>query len=358
MTKKRIVNFSAGPAALPLEVLEEAAEGLVSFGNTGIGIAEHSHRGKAFVAVLEETMALCRELLGMGDEHAVLFLQGGASSQFFMVPQNFLQGGTANYIDTGEWSSKAMKEAKAFGTVHCAASSKDSNYTFIPKEHTFVDGAKYTHFTSNNTIFGTQFRTEPVTSAPLVCDASSDIMSRPMDMSKYALVYAGAQKNLGPSGVTLVLIRKDFAETGPQNIPVMLQYRTHIKGDSCYNTPPTFGIYLMNLVFKWMKNQGGLKAIEKLNVRKANVLYDCLDSSDFWRTPVVKEDRSLMNVVWRLPSEELEEKLIKEATAAGFSGLKGHRSVGGLRASIYNAVPEQGIRDLVEFMKDFERKNG
>ncbi|MCB2155720.1 3-phosphoserine/phosphohydroxythreonine transaminase [bacterium] len=356
---KRAVNFSAGPAVLPVEVLEEARENLLSLGDTGIGIMEHSHRGKPFMAVIEQAEADCRDLLNLSDDFAVLFLQGGASSQFFMAPMNFLGGGTANYIDTGSWSAKAIKEAKLYGTAHIAASSKEDNYTHIPKEANYADGAKYTHFTSNNTIAGTQWKSEPEgSSAPLICDASSDMMCRPLDMSKYGMIYAGAQKNLGPSGVTLVIIRKDLAETGPKDIPTMLQYRTHIDKGSMYNTPSTFGIYIMGLVFKWLKNNGGLSAIFEHNKKKAGILYDCLDGSDFFKTPVQKDSRSLMNVVWRLPSEDLEKQMIAEADAAGFKTLKGHRSVGGLRASIYNAMPIEGVQGLVEFLKDFEKKNG
>ncbi len=354
----RKVNFSAGPAVLPVPVLEEARENLLSLGETGVGVMEHSHRGKAFDAVLNQAVADCTELLGLSDDYAVLFLPGGASSQFFMIPQNFLGGGVANYIDTGTWSNKAIKEAKLFGTVNISGSSKEDKYTFIPKEYKHADGAKYTHFTSNNTIAGTQFKTEPTTNAPLVCDASSDIMSKPLDVSKYGLIYAGAQKNLGPAGVALVVIRKDLAEQGPSDLPSMLQYRNHIANNSCYNTIPTFPVYIVGLVFKWLKNLGGLSAIQAINEKKAAILYDCIDSSDYWRSPVAKEDRSLMNVVWRLPSEELEAKFIKEATAAGYDGLKGHRSVGGIRASIYNAMPTEGVQGLVEFMKEFERTNG
>lgn len=355
----RKFNFNPGPSVLPVEVLEEARENLLSLGGTGIGVMEHSHRGKAFVEILESAMALVKELMGLGDDYSVIFLTGGASTQFFMAPMNFLgDGKSANYIDTGSWSAKAIKEAKAFGDIHIAGSSKEDNYTHIPKSFDFKPGAVYTHFTSNNTIAGTQFRTEPEVDQPLICDASSDIMSRPIAVEKYGLIYAGAQKNLGPSGVTLAVIRKDCAEMGRSDLPSMLQYRTHIQSDSCNNTPPTFPIYIMKLVLEWLKKKGGLEGIAKENEAKAKLLYDCLDSSDFWRTPVEKESRSLMNVVFRLPSEDLEKKLIAEAEEAGFAGLKGHRSVGGLRASIYNAMPIEGVQGLVAKMKDFERANG
>jgi len=354
----RIANFNAGPSALPLEVLEEAREDMISLGGTGIGVMEHSHRGKDFVAVLHQTEADCRELMGIGDDFAVLFLTGGASTQFFSIPMSFLQGGSANYIDTGVWSAKAIKEAKAFGSVHVAASSKDTNYSYIPGKFDFAAGTKYTHYTSNNTIFGSQFQEIPNTDAPLICDASSDILCRPTDYSRHAMTYAGAQKNLGPAGCTLVAIRKDFMETGSTEIPKMLQYREHAANESCLNTPPTFVIYLMGRVFHWIKKRGGLAEIGRINEEKASLLYGHLDSSEFWKPHVQADSRSIMNVTFRLGSEELEAKLVKEATAAGFAGLTGHRSVGGLRASIYNAVTMDQVSSLVEFLREFERKNG
>lgn len=356
----RKVNFSAGPALLPQEVVEEARDNLLSYSESGIGIMEMSHRGKAFVGVLEQAEADCRELLGIGDEFVVLFVTGGASTQFYQVPMNFLQpGAVANYLDTGSWAAKAIKEAKNFGEVHVACSSKADNYTHIPASADLKPGAVYTHFTSNNTIFGTQFRSEPTgAEGKLVCDASSDMMSRPLDMSQYALIYAGAQKNLGPAGVTLVVARREFIDKGRNDVPAMLQYRTHAENQSCYNTPPCFSIYVMSLVFKWLKAKGGLAGIQQHNERKAAVLYDFLDSTEFYRAPVQKESRSLMNVVFRLPSEELEKKLIAEATAEGFDGLKGHRSVGGLRASIYNAMAIEGVEGLVELMREFEKRSG
>ena len=286
------------------------------------------------------------------------FLQGGASYQFFQIPMNFLGGGTANYINTGSWSSKAIKEAKLFGDVNEASSSKDKNFSYIPKQHNLVEGAQYTHFTSNNTIFGTEFKTEPESDAPLICDTSSNMMSKPIDVSKYGMIYAGAQKNLGPSGVALVILNKELAESGPTDIPTIMQYRTMIKGGSMFNTPPTLGIFVMGLVFKWMKRQGGLAEIQKKNEAKAALLYDFLDGSDFWRTPVAKEYRSMMNVVFNLPTEELEKKLVDASEHAGFAYVKGHRSVGGLRASIYNAMPAEDIQSYVDFLKQFEQENG
>ncbi|MDK2970512.1 MAG: phosphoserine aminotransferase [Candidatus Sumerlaeota bacterium] len=355
----RKVNFNAGPGLLPREVIEEVRENLLSLGSSGVGVMEHSHRGKEFVAVLEAAEAGCRDLLGLNDEWAVLFLSGGASTQFYMAPMNFLNGGTANYLDTGDWSAKAIKEAQRFGTVHIAASSKAEKYVRIPSGPLDeAPGAVYTHFTSNNTIYGTQWRQEPEAKSPLICDASSDIMSRPVALDKYAMIYAGAQKNLGPAGVTLVVVRKDFAASGRKDIPTMLRYTTHIEKESCFNTPPCLPIYVMALVFKWLAKKGGLEGIEKHNEAKAKVLYDCLDGSAFWTTPVEKASRSLMNVVWRLPSEELEKKLVADASAAGFHGIKGHRNVGGLRASIYNAMELADVERFVAFLKSWEKANG
>jgi phosphoserine aminotransferase len=357
---QRIWNFSAGPAVLPESVLEEARGNLLSLGSTGIGICEHSHRGKPFMAVAAEAEALCRELAGIPDDYAVLFLQGGASLQFSMVPQNFLTPDrTADYLVTGSWAEKAQKEAKLFGRTHTACSSKDANYNHIPSACRYSENPVYVHFTSNNTIFGTQFVSEPVgvpDSAFLVCDASSDIFSRPIDVRKYGLIYAGAQKNLGPSGVTLVIVRKDLVAAGHASLPTMLQYRTHADNESMYNTPPTFGIYLMMLVFRWLKASGGLAAMQSRNQSKAAVLYDFLQSSSLFKPTAQEGSRSLMNVTFVTGSEERDAAFIKAAEAAGFSGLKGHRSVGGMRASIYNAFPEAGVQALVQFLKDFEAR--
>lgn len=359
MNVSRKVNFSAGPAVLPLEVVEEARENLLSFAGSGLGILEMSHRGKLFENVIQQAEGDVRELLGVGEEFAVLFLTGGASQQFFQVPMNFLSPGqVANYTNTGTWADKAIKEAKRFGEVHVAASSKADNYTYIPPTADYRTGARYTHFTSNNTIFGTQWRREPASPDLLVCDASSDFMSRPLDMARYAMIYAGAQKNLGPAGVTLVVIRKDFAESGSKDLPTLLQYRTHVAENSLHNTAPVFPIYVVSLVLKWLKKLGGLQAMAHRNEAKAGELYRVLDSSAYWTTPVREDSRSLMNVVFRLPSEELENKFLKEAEAQGYSGLKGHRSVGGIRASIYNAFEPSDLSAFCEFMKDFERRNG
>ena len=355
---RRIWNFSAGPAVLPETVLEEARENLLSLGNTGVGICEHSHRGKPFMAVAAEAEALCRELAGIPDDYAVLFLQGGASLQFSMVPMNLLPADrTADYLITGMWAEKALKEAKSVGKTHVACSSKDANFNYIPESCAYSDNPAYVHFTSNNTIFGTQFQSEPVGipgSAFLVCDASSDIFSRPIDIRKYGLIYAGAQKNLGPSGVTLVIVRKDLVEAGNKNLATMLQYRTHAENESMYNTPPTFGIYLMMLVFRWIKAQGGLAAMETRNKAKAAVLYDYLKSSSLFKSTAKPGSGSMMNVTFVTGNEDKDNAFVKAAEARGFSGLKGHRSVGGMRASIYNAFPPEGVEALVQFMKDFE----
>lgn len=358
---KRIFNFSPGPAVLPIPVLEEARESMLSLGDTGIGIMEHSHRGKAFLAVLAETEALLRELAGIPDDYRILFLQGGASSQFFMVPMNFLtRDTTADYLVTGAWSKKAVTDAKRYGKVHVACSSEDRNFCYIPRECKYSDAPVYVHFTSNNTIFGTQFTAEPkIPNGPfLVCDASSDIFSRPIDVKKYGIIYAGAQKNLGPSGVTLVIMRNDLVERASQDLPVMLQYRTHAENDSTYNTPPTFGIYVMKLVLKWIKQQGGLAAMESANRAKAGKLYRYLDESRLFRATADADSRSMMNVTFVTGDDALDTKFINTATANGLDGLKGHRSVGGMRASLYNAFPPEGVDALVELMKKFEAENG
>lgn len=356
---KRIWNFSAGPAVLPESVLEEARDNLLSLGSTGIGILEHSHRGKAFLKVYEETEALCREVGGIPANYKVLFLQGGASSQFFMIPMNFLTAGaTADYLVTGSWAEKAQEEAERFGTVHVACSSADQNYSYVPQTATYSASPVYAHYTSNNTIFGTQFHKQPTPPAdvPLICDASSDIFSRPIDIASHGIVYAGAQKNLGPSGVTLVIIRDDLVERGPKTLPTMLQYRTHAKNESMYNTPPTFAIYLMGLVLKWIKQHGGLTAMGERNARKAGKLYSYLEQSRLFKPTAAVNSRSQMNVTFVTGNADLDAEFCSAATKAGFDGLKGHRSVGGMRASIYNAFPEEGVDALIDFLRDFESK--
>lgn len=357
---QRIWNFSAGPAVLPESVLEEARNNLLSLGQTGIGILEHSHRGKAFLAVYEETEALVREVGSVPADYKVLFLQGGASSQFFQIPMNFLTPDrTADYLVTGAWAEKAEEEARRFGKTHIACSSQDKNYSYIPSTCSFSPNPAYVHYTSNNTIFGTQFASVPTAaaSADLICDASSDIFSRPIDVARHAMIYAGAQKNLGPSGVTLVLMRDDLIERGPKNLATMLQYRTHAKNDSMYNTPPTFAIYLVGLVLKWIKQGGGLEAIGVRNERKAAKLYSYLDQSSLFKATAAKGSRSQMNVTFVTGDADVDAKFCSAATKAGFDGLKGHRSVGGMRASIYNAFPEAGVDAFIEFLKKFEVEN-
>jgi phosphoserine aminotransferase len=357
---QRLFNFSAGPGCLPEVVLEEARENLLSLGNTGIGILECSHRSKAFEAINAGTEALLKKLLGVPDDFSIMFLQGGASTQFSMIPMNILAADqTADYIVTGAWAQKAVKEAKLFGKTHIASSSEDRNFCYLPKTQNYSASPAYIHYTSNNTIFGTQFATEPTTPTgiPVVCDASSDICSRPLDMTKYDLIYAGAQKNLGPSGVTIVIMKNELIEKAPKNLPTMSQYRTHAKEHSMYNTPPTFGIYIVGLVLKWIDSLGGLEKVEQINKHKAGLLYTYLEQSKLFNATADKDSRSLMNVTFVTGKEDLDTKFCKEATAAGFDGLKGHRSVGGMRASIYNAFPTKGVEQLVQFMQDFEAKN-
>ena len=358
----RINNFSAGPAVLPLEVLEQAREHLLGLPGVGMSILEISHRSKAFDEIIEAAEADIRALAGIPEGYRVLFLQGGASLQFSMVPMNLLPpGGSADYIVTGSWSQKAVKEARRVGGVTIAATTEADTFTRVPtqEELTLDPNAAYVHYTTNNTIFGTEFGYVPdVGGVPLVADTSSDMFSGPIDVSKFALIYAGAQKNLAPAGVTLVIIREDMLKRTPSSLPTMLQYTIHAENKSLYNTPPVFTIYVMGLVLKWLRKQGGLEAIDRLNTRKADKLYAEIDRSGFYRAHAQPGSRSRMNVTFRLGSEELEKQFAKEATAAGLDGLKGHRSVGGMRASIYNAFPEAGVDALVGFMQEFERKNG
>ena len=361
-TTTRILNFSAGPAILPVEVLEQAQRDLLSLPGVGMSILEISHRSKPFEDILAGCEADLRTLAGIPDDYRVLFLQGGASLQFSMVAMNLLPaGGSADYIVSGSWSQKAVKEAKRVGAVKIAGTTESGNFTRVPRQNelTLDPKAAYVHDTTNNTIFGTEFQYLPDTgSVPLVADTSSDIFSGPIDVSKYALIYAGAQKNLAPAGVTLVIIRDDMLTRTPSSLPTMLQYGVHVENKSMYNTPPVFAIYIMRLVLAWLLKQGGLAAVGARNARKANKLYAAIDRTEFYRGHAENDSRSRMNVTFRLPSEELEKKFIKDATAAGLDGLKGHRSVGGLRASIYNAFPEEGVDALVQFMSEFERRNG
>lgn len=348
-------NFSAGPAILPQSVIEQAAAAVLNFNNSNLSILEVSHRGEDFVAVMEEATSLVKELLGLGDEFEVLFLTGGASSQFYMTAMNLLsEDETVCYVDTGAWSTKAIKEANMFGKVNVLASSKDKNFSYIPKEYTVPADAKYLHLTSNNTIYGTQLQELPETDTPIVCDMSSDIFSRPIDPSRYDLIYAGAQKNLGPAGTTLVMVRKEILGKVSRAIPTMLNYNTHIAKGSMFNTPPAYPIYVCMLTLRWLKEQGGLEAVQKKNEQKAALLYDEIDRNPYFRGTVAKEDRSLMNVTFVMEDDSLTEKFLAAATEEGCVGLKGHRSVGGFRASIYNAMPYEGVAALVEVMKNFK----
>jgi phosphoserine aminotransferase len=358
----RIYNFSAGPAVLPLPVLEEAQRDLVSLPGVGMSVMEISHRSKTFEDILDRSIADLRELTGMPASYKVLMLQGGASTQFSMVPMNLLGAGqTADYIDTGTWADKAIKEAKRVGKVNVTGSTKADKYNHIPapKDLALTPGAAYVHITGNNTIEGTEYhKLPPVGDAPLVSDASSHILSGPLDVSQFGLIYAGAQKNLGPSGLTLVIIREDLLARSADSLATMLNYKVQAENNSLYNTPPTFGIYLFGLTMKWIKSLGGLAGIGAINERKAGKLYAEIDRTGFYRGTANPPCRSRMNVTFRLPSEELEKAFDKEATAAGLDGLKGHRSVGGMRASIYNAFPEEGVDALIAFMREFERVRG
>ena len=357
----RIYNFSPGPATLPYEVLVQAAKDIVNFNDKGIGLIEMSHRSKEFIGVVDECEALLRELLAIPQNYKVLFLQGGASTQFAMVPMNLLgPGKTACYLNTGTWAKKAIKEAKLFGTVDVAYTSESTNFDHVPHpaDYTVPNEAEYLYFVSNNTIFGTQFQNMPETEKTMVCDMSSDILSRAIDVSRYGLIFAGAQKNMGPAGCTVVIIRDDLLDRSPGNIPTMFRYKTHADKGSMFNTPPCFAIYTIGLVLKWLKKTGGLTAIEKTNRKKAELLYQAIDKSDFYKGHARKDSRSLMNVTFNLPNPELEAKFVREATAVSLDGLKGHRSVGGCRASIYNAFPYDGVEKLVNFMEEFEKKNG
>ncbi len=358
-TGARQHNFSAGPGALPEPVLQEIRDELPTYRDVGASIMEISHRSAAYSAVAESATALTKKLLGLGDDWHVLFLQGGASMQFYQVPLNFLpEGGSADYLVTGAWAKKALKEAQALGTARVAASSADENFSYIPApaQWELDPQAAYLHFTSNNTIFGTQYATEPEAEVPLVCDASSDFLSRPIAAERYGLLYAGAQKNVGPAGVTVVLVREDFLARRNAGLPTMLDYGTHV--GTLFNTPPVFAVYVVEKVLRWLDGLGGIPAIEAINARKAEQLYGRIDRTDFYRGTAEVGSRSRMNVTFRLPSEELEARFVAEAKQEGLLALKGHRSVGGIRASIYNACPEASVAALVDFMDRFEAANG
>jgi phosphoserine aminotransferase len=363
----RIYNFSAGPATMPVPVLEEVQRNLLELPSAGMSVLEMSHRSATFEAILASAQEGVRKLYGLPDEYHILFLQGGASLQFAMVAMNLLaEGDTADYILSGQWSQKALKEAQKVATacnaqVRVAGSTAYEKFRRIPRQDELAlsPGATYVHITTNNTIFGTQWRGAPQTNGvPIVADASSDIFCQPLEIERYGLIYAGAQKNAGPAGVTLVIVRDDLPRATSAHLPTMLDYKTHVKSNSLYNTPNTFGIYVMDLVCKWMLRLGGLEEMRRINREKAAELYAAIDATDFYRGHAETESRSLMNVTFRLPDEDLEKLFVKEATAAGLDGLKGHRDVGGLRASIYNAFPREGVTALVQFMREFERRHG
>lgn len=360
----RLHNFSAGPGTLPLVVMEEVKSEIPIYGDLGSSIMEISHRSPAYTKVDEDAKQHLRDLLGLGDDWHILFLQGGASMQFHQVPLNFLpEGGSADYLNTGEWARKALKEATIVGksrnaTARAAASSEDKNYSYIPDADTWDldDDAAYLHYTSNNTIFGTQFADEPEANAPLVCDASSDFLSRPLTLDRYGLIYAGAQKNIGPAGVTVVLVKDNVLQTRQSGLPTMLDYGTHAA--KMFNTPPVFAVYMVEKVLRWLKDQGGIRGIQTLNDRKADLLYGAIDATDFYRGTARVDSRSKMNVTFRIADENLEPVFIEQAKKEGLLALKGHRSVGGLRASIYNACELESVEALVQFMQEFQRHNG
>ncbi len=358
---ERIYNFNPGPAAIPQSVLEKVRDDLLNYKGEGLSVMEMSHRSKSFDAIIKSAESLMKEVMNIPEGYKVIFFQGGATLQFAAVPMNLLPDSKfADYVNSGSWSKKAITEAKKLGkTINVIGSSEDDNFTYIPKGYKVTPGAEYLHITSNNTIFGTQYHEFPETgNVPLVADMSSDINCRQVDVGKFGLIYAGAQKNLGPAGTTVVIIREDLMERSPDNIPSICSYKIIGGKDSLYNTPPTFGIYIIKLILEWIKGQGGLGKLEEINRKKAKLLYDAIDNSDFYRGTAKEDSRSIMNVTFRLPSEELEQKFVAEALQNDMLGLKGHRSVGGIRASIYNAVTIKATEILVEFMTQFEKQNG
>lgn len=359
---QRVYNFAAGPAVLPRPVLEEAQKNLLALPEVGMSVLEMSHRSKTIEEIMQSAENNIRKLAGIPDNYRILFLQGGASLQFSMVPMNLMsQGGKADHIVTGSFAKLAFQDAQRVGQINLAGSTESEGFPRVPDQDELEldPAADYLHFTTNNTIYGTEWKAEPASGqVPLVADASSNIFSKPIDVAKYGLIYAGAQKNLGAAGVTLVIIRDDLLERSPQSLPAMLNYNSHVKGNSAYNTPPVFAVYILGLVIKWLIGQGGLGTMAQLNQEKAQFLYHAIDSSEFYRGHALLPHRSNMNVTFRLPSEELEQRFVSDATEAGLAELKGHRSVGGIRASIYNAFPLEGVKELVSFMQDFERTKG
>ncbi len=357
--EERIYNFSAGPAVQPLPVLEKIKSNLLNYKGSGLGVMELSHRSKLFTDIIERAEKALRELLDVDEAYDVLFLTGGATNQFSMIPLNLLsEGGCASYCISGVWSQKALKEASKFGMAKIASSSEDREFRVLPNAHSYSRDDAYFHFTSNNTIYGTQFHSEPaIDGPPLVCDASSDFLHKKIDISRYGVIYAGAQKNLGPAGVTIVIIRKDLLERSPEGLPIMMDYRTYANSGSLYNTPPTFSIYGVLEVLLWLQDLGGLDVMEKMNRDKAEILYAAIDRSELYQGFAGVEDRSLMNVTFTLRKKELEEEFLRQAEEAGLNGLRGYRTVGGIRASIYNAFPPEGVEALVRFMSEFEEKH-
>lgn len=355
----RVYNFSAGPSMLPESVLVKASEEMLNYKGSGMSVMEMSHRSKPYISIIENAESLIRKLMNIDDCYSVLFLQGGASTQFSMVPMNLLSKfKKADFINTGNWSKKAISEAKIFGTANTIASSEDKGFTYIPESFKISEDVDYVHITSNNTLEGTRYTTYPDTgNIPLVADMSSDIMSTEIDVSKFGLIYAGAQKNLGPAGLTIVIVKNDLLGKQIENVPTMMKYETHAKEKSLYNTPPCYSIYIAGLVFQWIDEMGGVKAIEKINNEKAALLYDFLEESKMFKNNVNKKDRSIMNIPFTAPTDELNEKFIKESEQAGLCTLRGHRLIGGMRASIYNAMPIEGVKKLVDFMKKFELEN-
>ncbi len=357
---ERVYNFSPGPSALPLEVLEKAQKELVVYGNSGMSVMEMSHRSKEYLEIIQQAEKGLRELMNIPDNYKVLFLQGGASTQFAMVPLNLFKNKKADFVNTGQWASKAISEAKKFGTANVIASSADTVFNYIPEldPSTFSKDADYFHITVNNTIYGTRYTELPDTGdVPLVTDMSSSILSEVYDVSKFGLIYAGAQKNIGPAGVTVVIIREDLIGRADDSVPTMMNYKIHVENESMYNTPPTFGIYIAKLVFDWLKAQGGVPGMQKINEEKAAKFYDYLDNSSMFKGTVVQKDRSLMNIPFVTGNEELDKKFVSEAKKVGLVNLGGHRSVGGMRASIYNPMPMEGVNALIDFMKKFEVEN-
>jgi len=358
---ERVYNFSAGPSIMPVPVLEQCAKEMLNYGGSGMSVMEMSHRSKVFIEIANNTEALLREIMGIPSNYKVLFLQGGASLQFSMLPMNLMVNSKImETIDTGQWASKAISGAKPFGTVNVLASSKETNYDHVPAidESKISPNADYFHMTSNNTIYGTRQIDWPNTgNVPIVCDMSSNILSEVYDVSKFGVIYAGAQKNMGPAGVTVVIIREDLIGHAPAGTPPMLDYKIHAESDSMYNTPPTYGMYIAGLVYQWIKNLGGVAAMQKINEEKAGIIYDAIDNSSLFKGTVVKKDRSLMNVTFVTGNEELDAKFVKEADKLGMVNLKGYRTVGGMRASMYNAMPVEGAKALAEFMKKFEMEN-